>query len=83
MLVPTHMNDGAVRIGGRAMLVPTTAIATCGGVGAGRAGGLDMTRQRWTLAGISKRGTTPFGRLNEGCPEGGEIRNLPPLVRLC
>ena len=50
------------------------------GVGAGRAGGLDMTRQRWTLAGISKRGMTSFGRLNEGCPEGGEIRNLPPLT---
>ena len=36
-----------------------------------------------TSTGISKRGTTPFGRLNEGSPEGGEIRNLPPLARLC
>ncbi len=29
--------------------------------------------------GISKR-ALPFGRLNEGSPEGGEIRNLPPLA---
>ena len=27
--------------------------------------------------GVSK-GEHPFGRLNEGSPEGGEIRNLPP-----
>ena len=32
--------------------------------------------------GKSKR-AHPFGRLNEGSPEGGEIRNLPPLACLC
>ncbi len=29
--------------------------------------------------GVSK-GELSFGRLNEGSPEGGEIRNLPPLA---
>ena len=29
--------------------------------------------------GVSK-GELPYGRLNEGSPEGGEIRNLPPLA---
>ena len=26
------------------------------------------------------KGDLPVGRLNEGSPEGGEIRNLPPLA---
>ena len=30
-----------------------------------------------------QKGRAPFGRLNEGSPEGGEIRNLPPLACLC
>ena len=37
------------------------------------------SRQR----GDFQKGRAPFGRLNEGSPEGGEIRNLPPLACLC
>ena len=35
------------------------------------------------LHGDIQKGRAPFGRLNEGCPEGREIRNLSPLACLC